>query len=304
MPAYNASATIESAIRSVLAQTRTDFELIVADDESTDDTVEVAERFTSDPRVRIVRCKHGGLAATRNAALAVARGRLYSLLDSDDLWMPNYLEVMGATLDRHPKAGFAYTDAWAFDDATRRFRRETAMAPLNPPEPPPQDPAAFFAEMLRRNFVYVGATMRRSAIEAIGPFNAALQSSEDYELWLRMLARGYRGVRAPGLLGLYRVRRGSLSSDLLWMADSAIRVYAGLSEDPELPAWAREALRKRLEEARAERADLVRLLERRRSYLGQRQRLAALKRTLLGRREWLSSPPAEVAEVFPDVKAL
>src|SRR5207253_3056272 len=114
-------------------------------------------------------------------------------------------EVMRETLERHPNAGFAYTDAWMFDDENGWFRRSTVMAPANPPNPPPADPFVFFAEMLRRNFVYVGVTMRRSAVEKVGLFNPALKTSEDYELWLRMLASGYRGVRAPGLLGVYRV---------------------------------------------------------------------------------------------------
>jgi len=304
MPAFNASATIRSAIRSALAQTRTDFELVIADDESADDTVEIARGYESDPRVRVVLCRHAGLAATRNAALEVARGRYFSLLDSDDLLMPNYLEVMGATLEQHPDAGFAYTDAWTFDHASRRFGSATAMSSQRPPDPPPSDPKVFFTEMLRRNFVYVGTTIRRSAVEAVGPFNPVLQSSEDYELWLRMLAHGYRGVRAPGLLGVYRLRRASLSSDLLWMSESALRVYTGLAEDEQLPEWARLALRARLVEARRERDELIRLLARRRSWFGQRRRLVALKAALLRRDRWLSSPPAEIRKAFPDVNAL
>jgi glycosyltransferase involved in cell wall biosynthesis len=304
MPAYNAAETIGSAIQSALAQTRGDFELVVADDESNDTTVEIAESFTSDPRVRIVLCQHGGLAATRNAVLAVARGRYFSLLDSDDLWMPNYLEVMGETLGRHPDAGFAYTDAWKFDDATRRFSRWTAMGRAHPPDPPPTDPSVFFAEMLRRNFVWVGVTIRRTAVETVGPFNADLRSSEDYELWLRMLAHGLRGARAPGILGISRLRRGSLSSDPVWMSQSVLRVYTGLSEDSSLPEWARADLRARRDEAQRQHEALVRLLSSRKSYFGLRPHLVSLKQTLLRQTEWLPSPPAEVSSVFPDPRAL
>ena len=180
-------------------------------------------------------CSHGGIGSTRNAALAIARGRYISLLDSDDLWMPNYLEVMCETLDQYPEAGFAYTDAWMFDDVSRWFSRSTVMAQANPPNPPPSDPFVFFAEMLRRNFVYVGVTMRRNAVEKVGPFNVDLRTSEDYELWLRMLAHGYQGVRAPGLLGVYRVRPGSVSDNFLAMSKSAIEIYAGLAADARLP---------------------------------------------------------------------
>lgn len=303
MPAYNAAATIDSAIRSALAQTWTDFELVIADDESSDDTAEIARTYTSDSRVRLILCRHGGLAATRNAALSVARGRYFSLLDSDDLWMPEYLEVMKATLDRDPEAAFAYTDAWVFEDGSNRFSRSTAMAWANPPDPPPRDPSVFFAEMLRRNFVYVSVTMRRTAIEAVGPFNAALPASEDYELWLRMLARGYRAVRAPGLLGVYRLRRGSLSSDPLSMWEAALQVYAGLAEDANLPEQARTALRARLAEARVEHEALVHLLNSRNSYFGLRPHLVRLKHSLFRRRDWFSAPPAEISRVFPDLTA-
>ena len=304
MPAYNAEATIDSAIRSALAQSLEDFELIVADDESIDGTIEIVRRHRSDPRVRLVRCRHGGLAATRNAALSVARGRYFSLLDSDDLWMPNYLEVMGASLAENPDAAFAYTDAWMFDNASRLFSRSTAMAGANPPDPPPTDPFEFFVEMLQRNFVYVGVTMRRAVIDAIGTFNAALRASEDYDLWLRTLAHGYGAVRAPGLLGLYRLRRDSLSSDPLFMREAILRVYAGLAEDPSLPPLARAAAGARLEEATAERDALVRSLSTRSPYLGLRSYASRIKRALLTRRDWLRSPPVEVSSVFPDIRTL
>jgi len=304
MPAYNTATTIASSIESALAQTLDDFELVIVDDASTDDTLAVAERYASDTRVRMVTRPHSGLAATRNAALEVARGRYVSLLDSDDLWMPQYLEVMCETLDDHDDAGFAYTDAWVIDDRTRRIRRTTAMEPARPPLPPPEDPFVFFTEMLRRNFVYIGVTIRRRALDDVGPFNADLLSSEDYELWLRMLAHGYRGVRAPGTLGLYRLRKEALSADPLWMSEWALRVYAGLAADETLPDRFRGPLRERLAEAKLNHAALVRLIASRQALFGLRPRLGRVRRRLFWRKEWREAPPPELTAVFPDLEAL
>ena len=115
----------------------------------------------------------------------------------------------------------------------------------------------------------------------------------------RMLARGYRAVRAPGLLGVYRLRRGSLSSDPLSMWEAALQVYAGLAEDANLPEQARTALRARLAEARVEHEALVHLLNSRNSYFGLRPHLVRLKHSLFRRRDWFSAPPAEISGVSP-----
>ena len=116
IPAFNAARTIGSSIRSVLQQTEQDFEVVVVDDGSTDDTVECARSFATDPRVRVISQRNKGPSAARNAAVAAARALYVSMLDADDLWLPEYLEVMGGALDGNPDAPFAYTDAWVLDD--------------------------------------------------------------------------------------------------------------------------------------------------------------------------------------------
>ena len=301
MPAYDAAPTIAASIQSALAQTRSDFELIVADDGSRDGTIEIVRSFARDERVRLVECDHSGPAAARNAAIAVARAPYVSLLDSDDFFMPMYLEVMGDTLDRAPDAGFAYTDAWLFHDVTRRFHRASATARTNPPLPPPADPWTFFQELLKRNFVYIGATIRRSALDAVGTFDEEHRGTEDYDLWLRLLGQGFRAIRAPGTLAVYRQRPDSLSNRGLLMREGTIKVYEGLAENPALPERARDAARARLAEAREERDAHARFLESRRTYLGLRPQLSSIKQRLLARRYWLEAPPPEVARAFPDL---
>ena len=88
VPAFNAAATIEPTIRSILAQTLSDLEVIVVDDGSHDDTVGVVRRIEAQCPVKLVQRENGGPSAARNSGLEVARGRFVSVLDSDDLWLP------------------------------------------------------------------------------------------------------------------------------------------------------------------------------------------------------------------------
>jgi len=94
MPAYNAGRTIEAAVKSVLRQTMTNFELIVIDDGSRDDTVDRLSAFRDDPRVKVLHQANAGPSAARNAAIEVASAPVVSVIDSDDLWVPTYLEAM------------------------------------------------------------------------------------------------------------------------------------------------------------------------------------------------------------------
>ena len=152
VPAYNGSETIAATIESVLGQTETDLELIVVDDGSADDTVAVVSRFRSDPRVTLIEQENQGTAAARNTGIAAAQGEYVAFLDNDDLWMPEYLAEAGAALDREPDAGFAYCDAWGFDDATRRFLRRTELE-SRPDAGPGAGSEATLEQLVRVNFV-------------------------------------------------------------------------------------------------------------------------------------------------------
>ena len=107
-PAYNCANTIGEAIESVLQQTHTDGEMIIVDDCSTDNTVEVVSRYVSrDKRIRLIsHDSNHGAAAARNRAIRDANGRFIALLDSDDLWKPQKLE---SQLEFMKKNGYAFT---------------------------------------------------------------------------------------------------------------------------------------------------------------------------------------------------
>jgi glycosyltransferase involved in cell wall biosynthesis len=110
IPAFNRGYILAEAIESVLAQTYPDFEAIIVDDGSTDNTAQVASN-TGDSRVRVIRrAKNAGVAAARNLGMDQAQGELISFLDSDDLWNPDKLAVESAFLDKHAEVDAAFTD--------------------------------------------------------------------------------------------------------------------------------------------------------------------------------------------------
>ena len=235
IPAWNAAETIADAIDSVLIQTCQSFEIVVVDDGSDDDTVEVAQAAAG-ARVRVVRQERQGVSAARNAGIEAARARWVSFLDADDLWLPDYLEEMRRRLDANPRLGLVFTDAWILDEPAGRIRRTPMMKPRRPTDEPPSDPAAFLELLLQGNFVYTSATVPRRVLEQVGGYNADLASSEDYDLWLRITSAGFAAAFAPGPLAVYRIRRGTLSSDPLEMARGELDAVSGLVASAMLPS--------------------------------------------------------------------
>jgi glycosyltransferase involved in cell wall biosynthesis len=297
MAAFNAAGTVRSAIGSVLAQTQPDLELIVVDDGSTDGTAEAVARV-DDPRVRYTSQPNRGPAAARNTGIAQARGEYVAFLDSDDLFLPSYLERSEAALNATPGAGFAYGDAYVFDDLSGKVRRRSAMARNRPPEPPPIDRGAFLLELLQRNFIYVAVTVPRAVLDEVGGFDESLKGPEDYELWLRILLHGYGAAWIPGRPALYRKHGAQLSRNLATMTRNLLAVFDGISPE-DLPSAAhRELLARRRRELRRQLRIVSRF-----GRLAPFGLLSSLKRAGVGE-AWYDGPPAEIAAAFPDLTAV
>jgi len=297
VPAYNATRTVAATIRSVLYQTDPDFELIVVDDGSTDDTTGVVERTADgDPRLRLVRQPNAGTGAARNTGIAHARGRCICLLDNDDLWMPSYLAAVRAAFDGAPDAGLAYSDAWILDDATHRIHRRTGLAFFAGNVPARLDGERFLLELLKQNFVTASTvTLRREVTERIGGFDASVRGVDDYDLWLRIAAAGFGAVRPAGCRAILRDRAGSLSKDQAMMMRSLHDVLQRAASNVQLHDAARAVV-----EARLRAVDVsVRALEQRAdpAALGLRVRrtLARLKARLRKPFDLRLSAPPEVA---------
>src|ERR1700722_7642999 len=110
IPTYNRGYIIRGALESALAQTYRDFEIVVLDDGSTDNTAEIVQSLRSD-KTRYIRTKQNcGYSAACNGGISAANGELIGFLDSDDIWMPDKLERQVGFLTRHPKVDAVFTD--------------------------------------------------------------------------------------------------------------------------------------------------------------------------------------------------
>jgi glycosyltransferase involved in cell wall biosynthesis len=296
--AYNAARTLPATIRSVLGQTRRDFEIVVVDDGSTDGT-DRALAGIRDDRIIYLRQENLGPAAARNSGIEQSSAELVSLLDSDDLWLPTYLETMHSALRAAPDAGLAYTDAWRLDDLRRRIYRRTLMGPQRPPRRPPADPAALLAALLERNFVFTSATVRRSVLDAVGGFTT-LTRSEDYELWLRIAASGVRFTNTGKVLAVYRDRPGSRIHDRTAMWRGRAEIYEHVLATYPITETARTIAERRLLETRHELENLLANTE----PSGKFSMLRGPRRIANGLRAYRLRTPRAVAAAFPDLRAI
>ncbi|NPB08718.1 MAG: glycosyltransferase [Thermodesulfobacteria bacterium] len=177
IPTFNRAKFLKEAVQSVLDQDYRPLELIVVDDGSTDET---ARLLTSYPLRLVRRAENRGVASARNAGLRHARGEFVAFLDSDDLWLPEKIRRQVEFFLAHPEAVAVQTEEiWI-----RRGRR------VNPRKRHRKPSGFFFDRALELCLVSPsGIMLRREVLEEIGPFDEEFPVCEDYELWLRLLAR-------------------------------------------------------------------------------------------------------------------
>ena len=203
LPVRNGEPYLRASLQSVLAQTFSDFELLIVDDGSTDDTADVARRFTrADGRIELVRQDNGGLAAARNTALRRARGHFLALLDSDDLWMPRFLSAQLAVLEARPDV-----DIVTGNGRTLGSREDGLPArPWPDPRPAPNLTTILSDELS----VFIMSVFHRRVFDTIGGFDELLRTNEDFDFWLRAALAGFTFARNDEPLGYYRRRDDSL----------------------------------------------------------------------------------------------
>lgn len=246
IPAYQAARWIAETLDSVLAQSFSDYEIIVVNDGSPD-TVEL-ERMLEPYRERIVYlCQENrGLAGARNTGIRAARGRYIAPLDADDLWEPEFLAEQLAILEADPALDMVYADARVFGDAPEAGRTLMELSPS-------EGEVTFERLVTGQCTVNVCATVaRREALLRAGLFDESFRRTEDFELWLRLAKLGGRIGYQRRVLGGYRRRVGSLSSDAERMVESVLRVLAKAEQYPNITPAERERIeqRRRAESAR------------------------------------------------------
>jgi teichuronic acid biosynthesis glycosyltransferase TuaG len=217
MPAYRAREYVETAIRSVMAQTMPEWELIVIDDCSGDETPEVVHALSrEDDRIRLVRNEENmGVARTRNKGLDMARGRYIALLDSDDVWHPEKLERQIALLEQE-QADICYCSYAIIDRKNKRCRGDFLVP----------DRTDYNASLVQSVISCSTILLRR---ETAGHYRFPENFyHEDLVLWLQMLADGCRAVGVRQVLAGYRIVDGSRASNKVRTVWNRWRVYRGL----------------------------------------------------------------------------
>jgi glycosyltransferase involved in cell wall biosynthesis len=220
-PAFDVAGYIAEAVVSVRAQDWPATEHLVVDDGSTDGTGAVVEALAREPSgvaLRLVRRANGGAAAARNDGLAAARGRYVAFLDADDAWAPGLLGALARRLEADPALDLVFP-RWRHVDAEGR--------PLGIESRPPAR-AVSVADLLVDNPLHsaTGVMVRRSAIEAVGGFDEALEACIDLDCWVRIaLARPGSVACVPEALALYRRRSGQITGDWRRMARNYERLH-------------------------------------------------------------------------------
>lgn len=201
MPSYNAGAYIAQAIESVFAQTLADWELIIVDDGSTDDTSERVLKYLGDPRVAYVRKTNGGQASARNLGIRMAKSDVIALLDADDFWHPTKLEKQIAVFENYPEVGVcgtALTIVSADGLSINNVRTEGFHG-----KPFPSILFGTLADMTT-------ALIRRDVFDRVGFFDEKLIIAPDSEFWLRA-GRFFHFHTIPEPLAFYRTGHANIS---------------------------------------------------------------------------------------------
>ena len=198
IPCYNLGAFLDEAVDSVLRQTYQNFEIVIVDDGSTDAATNILLADYQRPKTRVIRAVHGGVSAARNLAIARTTGPYLCALDADDRLEPTYFEKAVAVLDAEPATTFVSCWLRTFGAESWEWKPERCDLPT----------------LLWEDTILTASLVRRDAIVAVGGYDTQMpiQGLEDWDLWLTLAERGYRGVILREVLFNYRRRPGSLST--------------------------------------------------------------------------------------------
>jgi glycosyltransferase involved in cell wall biosynthesis len=230
IPVYNVEQYVAQTLESVLAQTYTNLEIIIVDDETPDRSIDICRRY-ADPRIQIIQQKNRGLAGARNTGIRHATGDYIALLDSDDLWLPNKIQRQVEHLESSPHVGVSFCRSAFIDDLGK---------PLGTYQMPRlKDITAPY--LMCRNPIGNGSApmIRREVFDAIAHisdrygttekfyFDDSFRQSEDIECWIRIVIQtGWKIEGISEAMTLYRVNTGGLSANILKQLESWEQVIA------------------------------------------------------------------------------
>jgi len=184
MPTYNQAKFLPSSLNSIICQNDTDWEAVIVDDGSTDDTFEVLKAYEfKDSRVRSFYQENGGTAAALNTALKHCRGKWVCWLSSDDLFEPNKLFTHRQAIAEHPDIAFFHTHFYYLDDSTGEKNLPNPWRAI-------PGPALQVARFFSGNYISgITVCIERQILKEAGPFRTDLRYGQDFALWLNLSHR-------------------------------------------------------------------------------------------------------------------
>lgn len=198
IPLYNKAPYIEKAIQSVLAQTHKEFELIIVDDGSTDNSFEIIQKYKSD-KIHIIAQENQGVSSTRNNGVKVAKFDYIAFLDADDWWAPTFLENLKMLIEEFPKAGIYGSSYYKVKDGRQipanigvdnSFNRGLINY------------YQVYAKTLWMPLTSISVVIPKKVYQEVGGFNPQLKLGEDFDLWVR-IAQKYPVAYVNKLLAYY-----------------------------------------------------------------------------------------------------
>ena len=215
IPAYNAAWCVGKAVDSVLAQDYRNYEVIVVNDGSTDETAAVLDTYGD--AIRVVRQANGGLSSARNAGIRTARGEFIAFLDADDWWLPEKLSLQLALMRAQPRLGFTSTTARVVDPEGKLVNTWACGT----------WEGSFLAHLFGANADVAGSgsavIAKRVLFKHVGGFDEALRSLEDIDMWMRLAAVAEYACLGQPLVVILK-RPDSMSRNLEIMHQATIRV--------------------------------------------------------------------------------
>lgn len=229
IPTYNAEKFIAKTIHSVLNQTYQDFEILIIDDESPDDSVAVCRQF-DDPRIRIISQPNRGLPGARNTGIREAKGELIAFLDADDLWAPEKLERHVKHLDARPEVGVSFSYSAFIDDDDRLtglYQKPKRLDGITPDYVLCRNPIGNGSAAVLRREVFDGIAFednKHGMVETCyfdERVNHHSADATDVECWLRIsIQTDWELSGIPEALTLYRIHTGGLSANVMRQLES------------------------------------------------------------------------------------
>lgn len=216
VPAFNVAKTLPATLNALLAQTFTDYEIIVVNDGSTDETAAVLQEYEGMARVTVITQRNRGLAGARNTGIAAAGGLYVGFCDADDLWLPEKLQRHVAHLQAAPHVGISYSGSALIDDdgAPLGMAQTPRLKNITPAHIFMRNPIGNGSAPVIRKAVFSQIAHRPSSENSRDwYFDETFRQSEDIECWLRIaLTTKWQFEGIEGQLTQYRINKAGLSS--------------------------------------------------------------------------------------------